>query len=201
MEVRARYTRLGRLPSGWWAVTAVSTDGVDGEQIEGSADGEALWTVGDGGSDLARVDLHPALLPDPPPLWFVIVEEAHASPPAVNLVAYSDPAVTTGAVLTKYRYAGLGIANDRQVGAVRWYRDGGKVHQLFVAPQWRRRRVASALLYTADAVHQARGWEGHLHGDGRRTALGQLLIDSFRHPQRVALLDRVMPPMDPDAAG
>jgi GNAT superfamily N-acetyltransferase len=201
MELRARYTRAGRLPSGLLRVTAHATDGPDGDIAESPGTGEVLWTVDAGGEqDLARVVLGAGLLDDAPPLWFVAVDEPRASPAAANLVAYADPVLPPGTIVTKYRYGGLGVPNDRQVGAVRWYVDGGTVHQLFVQKEWRRRRVASALLYTADAVHQSHGWPGHLHGDGKRTVLGHLLVESFRHPQRIALLDEVMAPMDPGTA-
>jgi len=200
MELRARYTREGRLPSGLWRVSAHATTGDDGQVATESVEaGSLLWAVSEGvEGSLAHVSLSDDLLPEAPALWFVQVDEPRGSPAATNLVAFADPALEPGTVVTKFRYGGLGVANDRQVGAVRWYRDGGKVHQVFVAKEWRRQRVASALLYTADAVHQANGWTGHLHGDSRRTALGQLMIESFRHPQRIALLDRIMPPMDPD---
>jgi hypothetical protein len=57
--------------------------------------------------------------------------------------------------------------------------------------------VAGALLYTASAFHQAQGWPGKLHGDGRRTALGQALLGGIRHAHRASPLTETMPPMDP----
>jgi hypothetical protein len=79
---------------------------------------------------------------------------------------------------------------------VRWYRNG-LVHQIFVAKDYRRMHLATILLYMAGAWHQANGWEGRIHGDGRRTELGEQLLATLNHPQRYAPLDQVMPPMDP----
>lgn len=52
------------------------------------------------------------------------------------------------------------------------------------------------MLYVADAFHQANGWSGKIHGDGRRTALGQMLTAGLRHPNRAKQLTEEMPPMD-----
>jgi GNAT superfamily N-acetyltransferase len=199
----ALYVRDGRLASGLWRVTAFRHDeGTDGEIRDGGApDRPWSWSVeGAPHPALARVRIGAPLLEQVPPLWFVLVDEPTAKPRAVNLVGFADERVEPGTVLSRYAFASLGVHNDAQVGAVRWYPENGKVHQIFVAKEWRRRRVASTLLYTADAVHQAHGWSGVLHGDGRRTVLGQLLVDTFLHPNRIAVLDRVEPPMDPEPA-
>jgi len=182
---------------------AHSTTGVDGAYADDDEipTGDLLWTIEDGTErDLGIVTLARALLAEPPPLWFVHVDEPRATPPAANLVAFADPVLPPGTLVTKFQFGSLGVPNDRQVGAVRWYHDGGKVHQVFVAKEWRRQHVASTILLTAGALHQAHGWPGYIHGDGRRTVLGQLLIQSFGGSKRIAILDETMPPMDPPTA-
>lgn len=197
----ALYVRRGRLPSGWWEVRAFASDEVeDGSIREGDEpDIPWGWSVEEAPAPaLARVGISPGLVEDPPPLWFVLVDEPRANPRAVNLVGYADEVVEPGTVIPRFTFPTLRVPNDHQVGAVRWYPATGRVHQIFVAPPWRRRRVASTLLIAADAVHQANGWAGVLHGDGRRTVLGQLFVDTLRFQHRIAVLDRVEPPMDPD---
>jgi hypothetical protein len=58
--------------------------------------------------------------------------------------------------------------------------------------------VATALIYAASAYHQLHGWPGRLHSDGRRTAMGEQLAAGIRHPSRIAALDHLLPPMDPN---
>lgn len=197
----ALYVRSGRLRSGWWGVRSFQSDGEDGSIREGDEpDRPWGWSVEEAPEPaIARVRIAPRLLEQPPSLWFVVVDEPRANPRAVNLVAYADEVLEPGTVISRYTFPSLRVPNDHQVGAVRWYPGNGRVHQIFVAKEWRRRGVASSLLITADAVHQANGWPGVLHGDGRRTVLGQLFVDTLRWQHRISVLDRVEPPMDPDA--
>lgn len=195
----ALYIRHGRLASGLWDVRAYGDEAVDDGTIrEGGdePDTEPAWSTNEVPRGLLRVEIGKYLLPDPPPLWFVWVDEPRANPAGTNLVAFPGDRFEPGTIIDKYVYATSGVPNGEQAGAVRWYPGGGLVHQVYVAPAWRRRNVASTLLYTADAFHQANGWEGKLHGDGRRTALGQMLLAGLLHPNRAKQLTEEMPPMD-----
>lgn len=62
--------------------------------------------------------------------------------------------------------------------------------------RWRRRHVATALIYAASGYHQLHGWPGRLRSDGRRTTMGDGLVAGLRHPGRIAPLATRMPPMD-----
>ncbi len=55
---------------------------------------------------------------------------------------------------------------------MRWWPGTGLVHQLYVAPEHRRKGVAGALVQAAFAAQRARGGPA-LHGDGRRTEDGE----------------------------
>lgn len=195
-----RYVRTGRLASGLWRVAGFGDDAVaDGTIVEGDEpDQEAAWRVSEATGALAHVSVGRYLLPEQPDLWFVWVDEPKASPAATNLVAFGGDRFAPGTIVSRYTFATAGVPNGEQAGAVRWYPRDGLVHQIFVAPSWRRRFVASMLLYTADAFHQAQEWPGRLHGDGRRTALGQLFAAGLRHPNRARALTEEMPPMDPE---
>lgn len=196
----ARYVRTGRLASGLWQVAAFGDDAVaDGSIGDGpEPDIEPAWRVSEALGALATVTVGRYLLPEQPQLWFVWVDEPKASPAATNLVAFGGDRFAPGTIVSRYTFATAGVPNGEQAGAVRWYPRDGLVHQIFVAPTWRRQFVASMLLYTADAFHQAQGWSGRLHGDGRRTALGQLFAAGLRHPNRARALTEEMPPMDPE---
>ena len=193
------YLRRGRFDSGLWDVSAYGLEDVaDGAIQTGGPepDQEPAWTTMPAETGLLRISVGEYLLPNPPPLWFVWVDEPKVSPAATNLVAFGGDRFPAGTVVSHYTFATAGVPNGEQAGAVRWYPGGGQVHQVFVAPEWRRRNVASTLLYTADAFHQANGWTGKIHGDGRRTALGQMLLAGLMHPNRARQLTEEMPPMD-----
>lgn len=188
------------MSSGLWSVAAFYDESVsDGTIVEEAGDrGPAtMWDVSESDAGLAHIAIAQEALPEQPNLWFVWVDEPAATPPAANLVAFSTDRFPAGTVVSKYTFATARVPNSEQVGAVRWYPGSGLVHQIFVAPEWRRRFVASTLLYAADAFHQANGWTGKLHGDGRRTALGQLFTAALHHPGRIQNLTHEMPPMDP----
>lgn len=193
------YLRRGRFESGLWDVSAYgSEDAADGTIQDGGIepDQEPAWTTLPTETGLVKIRIGAYLLPAPPALWFVWVDEPRASPAATNLVAFGGDRFAPGTVVSHYTFATAGVPNGEQAGAVRWYPGGGQVHQVFVSPEWRRRNVASTLLYTADAFHQANGWDGKIHGDGRRTALGQMLLAGLLHPNRAKKLTEQMPSMD-----
>ncbi len=199
----AWYARTGVLGSGLHRVSAhLGGEHPDGSWVDmsGAAEPDAptLWRTDDATVGLLRVLIAERATPGAPPLWYVWVDEPRADPVAANLVAFADEAVAAGTILDRYAFASMGVSNDSQAGAIRWYRSG-VIHQIFVAPDWRRRQVGSCLIYAASAFHQANGWPGHLRADGRRTDLGERMAASLKHPQRVAPLTTLMPPMD--AAG
>lgn len=195
----ALYVRRGKLSSGLWNVSAFGQDAAaDGTLQHGGdePDYEAAWRVSEPAAGLVHVTVGSYLIPSPPALWYVWVDEPKAAPAATNLVAFGGDRFAPGTIINHYTFATAGVSNGDQAGAVRWYPADGQVHQVYVSTAWRRMFVASTMLYVADAFHQANGWEGRLHGDGRRTALGQMLVAGLRHPNRAKQLTQQMPPMD-----
>jgi hypothetical protein len=200
----AWYARTGALGSGLHRVSAyLGAEHPDGTWVDlDPADlpsAPTLWATDDATSGLLRVSIAERAAPGAPPLWYVWVDEPRASPVAANLVAFADDRVAPGTIVDRYAFASMGVPNDSQAGAIRWYRSG-VIHQIFVGEAWRRRQVGTCLLYAASAFHQANGWPGHLRADGRRTELGERMAASLKHPQRVQPLTDLMPPMDPAAS-
>lgn len=194
------YHRLGATAEGLVLGEArLDPSGADGEHREGAPDPAhtLIWRTEPSESGMLRIVIPEERAPGAPRLWFVEVEDARGTPPSTHLVAFASDDLPPGTVISRYRFANLGVPNDRQAGAVQWRRDG-RVLQIFVAPDRRRRNVGTALLHAADAWHQARERPGHLHADGRRTRLGQLFLAAIAHPQRFAPLSEEMPPMDPE---
>jgi len=192
------YARRSTLASGLHLVSAHSgNEFPDGSTVH---DGQAaLWSTEASAEGIIRVAIAPAAAPQAPAAWFVSVDEPRAAPRATNLVAYVTDDFPPGTVINRFQFGSLGLANEEQAGAIRWFRDDGLIHQVFVAERWRRHRLGTVLLYAASAVHQANGWPGKLHGDGRRTALGEHFAATLPHPDRIAPLAERMPPMDPSA--
>ncbi|MDT7538085.1 MAG: hypothetical protein QOI82_1670 [Actinomycetota bacterium] len=133
-------------------------------------------------------------------LCYLVVGEPTASPPAVQLIAFSG-AAPDGTVLGREEARRLGLRTQDQVAAVRWFPGSGVVHQVYVSPEWRRRKVASKLLTVAELLSVAHGWQP-LHGSGERTELGEELVTraSGYWRSRVVAQTTVMPPMTPGEA-
>ncbi|MBB3676050.1 hypothetical protein [Modestobacter versicolor] len=115
-----------------------------------------------------RPQLVEVALPEAPLLWYVALPE----PEATTLVAFSDERHPEGTVLDLEQAQAAGVAGEQQVAAVRWWSATGLVHQVYVQPASRRRGVAGKLVLAAFGVQAARGLPA-VHGDGRRTELGE----------------------------
>jgi len=191
--------------TGLTAVTCYRGDAhPDGATVAADADragATALWTLAPAAD--GRPVLHVAADPDlSGGVWFVTPDHADdpdAGDDAVDLVAFDAPDVPAGTIVTAAAFRALPVANEAQVGAIRWSRTTATIDQLYVLPERRRRRVGTLLVYAASALHQASGWPGALNADGRRTRLGERLVGSMPHPQRIRPWTVEMPPMDPDA--
>jgi hypothetical protein len=140
--------------------------------------------------------VNPEAVPAAPAMWFVALPEPAAPRRPVALVGFDDPCVAPGTVISDGAFFHLPVRSEDQVGAIRWWTDEAVVDQVFVGDRWRRRHVATAVIYAASAYHQLHGWPGRLHSDGRRTSLGEQLVAGLRHPDRIAPLETLMPPMD-----
>jgi GNAT superfamily N-acetyltransferase len=147
------------------------------------------------GSRVHRVEV---VLPGAPLLWYVELPEPTARPAATTVVAFSDTRFSDGTVLDAARARSEGVDGARQVGALRWWPGTGLVHQIYVTPDHRRRGVGNKLIRAVFGVQAARGLPP-LHGDGRRTELGEEWRNGLPAAvaARMAPLSEVMPAMTP----
>ncbi|MCU1469997.1 MAG: N-acetyltransferase [Glaciihabitans sp.] len=199
----AVHRRERQLDSGHWEARLWLTDEYpDGTDLTGVAGSEPrpdwvdAWHIGETPHGILQVEFAVFETPDAPNVWFVNVDEPRAKPAATNLVAFVGDEVPPGTIVSRYAFATMGVSNDNQVAAVRWYPDGGLIHQIFVAPAWRRKQLATRISYMANAFHIANNWPGVVHGDGRRTLLGEFFTLSTSWPNRYRPLEIEMPPMD-----
>lgn len=189
---RADGTVVDRMPPGW--------SGTEGRVVRARmrADNQQMLTVELG----EQVAAEPGL---------VLVErlDRDATPLSVDLVAFLHDDVASraqaaglavvppGTFLTARDVQRLGLTAADQVGAVRWEPASGQAREVYVDPAHRRRHIATALFFTAEAVAVARGWPT-LWADGVRTALGQAAYRVWRWGvRRAAPLTAVAPPMTP----
>lgn len=214
----------------WW-VRAVTPDVVTANGFAGDAypDGAVVAALPPGrgarGSRVARARMrvdtrqltellaYGGQVADAPPVVYAEHLDRAGDPVSIDLIAFlhDDAAAGAraaglhepppGAVLTVRDTQRLGLLADRQVGAVRWVPGTGQVREIYVDPAYRRRRVATTLLFAAEAACAARGWPS-LWADGVRTALGEALQRTWRWGTgRAAGLSHVAPPMTPAGEG
>lgn len=138
------------------------------------------------------------LAPRAPPLWYVGFPEDDAQRPAISLVAFSSDDLPDGVVVDAATFTNMPVSSDQQVAAVRWWYETGQLHQIYVAPTWRRRDIATKLILAAAGVRAAHGWPA-LWGGGERTDLGEAYAsnspESF-HGRRMPRTS-ALPPMTP----
>ncbi|TDT14518.1 hypothetical protein BDK89_0073 [Ilumatobacter fluminis] len=196
----AWYVREQPLRHGRWQVRCHLDDRHDdGTIVDDSGDLDdvfVLWRAELAADGHSTITVAPGMAPGAPGCWFVELPEGNADPPAMTLVAFGTDDHAPGTVVSDAEFFHLPVRSDQQLGAIRWWPEEAVVDQVFVHEDWRRRHVATVLIYTASAYHQHHGWPGRLHSDGRRTKLGISLVTGLRHPERIAPLDLVLPPMD-----
>ena len=171
-------------PIGWWArfrdadpgrttLTAVVSDAYPSGSVVDQPDDRCPpgWVVSvvSAGERPVQVALAQAGLPL---IWWVVVPEPAADLAATTVLAFSDERYGHGQVLDAESARLAGVRGEHQVGAVRWRPGSGVVHQLYVAPQHRRRGIGGALVTAAFALQFAADGV-RLHGDGRRTDDGE----------------------------
>ena len=200
-----------------WACRALRADGsiawvagtgsdrhADGELVE-LPESEALAYVGETAIVVAHMDpagqvigirLAAGAAPKAPSMWFAELAEETAAPPALNLVAFTGFEVPNGQLLDRAQLRATRARTEEQLAAIRVYPETGEVDQVYVAPQWRRQSVGTALILAAGILVRARGWRP-LWADGQRTADGDRLRDASIWRHRAAPLTNLAPPMTP----
>lgn len=187
-----------------WFAGVDSTKHADGEMVEvpearaRSYVGPAAVVVADAGPDgaITHIQVSTGAAPKAPPLWFAELPEPDASPPALNLVAFTGLGVQPGSLLDREALRATAARTKDQLGAVRIYPATGEVDQLYVTPAWRRQSVGTSLMIAAGMLVRARGWKD-LWGDGQRTADGDRLTKASIWRHHVAPLTHLAPPMTP----
>jgi GNAT superfamily N-acetyltransferase len=175
-------------------------DGAVVDRAEARTDRAApLWSVAL--DDESRPVVTLDALDGTPGVWFCALADRPDLPDAVDLVAFATDHVPSGTIIAGPEFAALDVASSEQVGAVRWHRSTGIVELVYVQPEQRRQRLATALVHAASAYHHCHRWPGVLRSDGRRTDLGQRFVVALGQPVRTGAWRERVAPGDPVPAG
>ena len=99
-------------------------------------------------------------------------------------------------MITDPMFFSMPISNTEQAGAIRWWYEDGVIDQVFVQPDFRRRGVATELIYAVGAWQALHGHPVNIRSDHRRTELGQHFEAGTQFPSRFMAITEVSPPMD-----
>jgi hypothetical protein len=169
-----------------------------------TAHGFAFCRSEAGRTEVTRVHIRPdalwGLVAGAPELWFVLIMEPDADPLAANLVGFATDHFPDGTVVDSAAASVAGATAEDQVAALRWFPGSGQVHQVFVAPDWRRRHVAVKMHMVAEMIRAGRGWPA-IRGGEIRTELGDAYITSLGISPRITPRVASAPPMDAPAVG
>ncbi len=195
--------RLGRLPGGRWRVKGFFDAAHPlGTVLEGPVDTTGMFEIAAADLDTEgrpTIRVSAVATGHTVPLWFVHLSDRDDPRPNATLVAFTGDQLPEGTVVSDAQFFHLAVPNADQVGAIRWWTDEALIDQVYVADAWRRRHLATVLLYSASVFHQFNGWPGWLHADGRRTLNGEYLALGLRHPHGFAPLEQLTASMDEPA--
>ena len=202
---------------GWWQCLALDGDGTpawlaimpataehgDGVRLElpeadatAALDPHVMCVARYTAGQVAEVAVAADVAPKAPPLWFADLPDPTAAPPTATIIACTGYDVPAGTLVDRPRLRELGATTEEQLGALRWYPSTGEIDQIYVAPTWRRRNVATALLVAAGTLNVARH-RSRVWADGQRTAMGERLRNAESWAHRAADLTHIHPPMTP----
>ena len=131
-------------------------------------------------------------LANTPPLWYVVRETPHPHPggppiPMVFIYAMYGDDFSSGTIvmesdLINKKFTG----KSKQVGFIQWFKKDSKIQQIYVAKEWRRKRITLALFGVADLVIVAGNeYTPFLHGGEVTTEDGETLRNAWSGSLRV----------------
>ena len=198
------HIREHALPGNRWSVRCVLSDEhPDGCLLDDPIDTDGvyvLWRVGVDDEGRGVIRMNRTALGTSPPLWYVMLPEADASRPAMTLVGFATDHLPVGTIITDPVFFMMPVESEEQVGAIRWWYLDGVVDEVYVDPKWRRRGIATDLIYAVGAWQAMHGHPVRIRSDGRRTELGAHFEAGARFPSRFAPITEIVRPMDPPEA-
>lgn len=184
------YWRDSPLDDQWWRVESFGTEEhpksttVTGGERPSDAAAFSWTSLDEAGHLVIGIDGRDHL-PTTPDLWWVLREDNSGLIPTVSLIAFASDLYPNGTVLTVPELLAAGGAPPVQAGAIRWAKGEAKIEQIYIAPEFRRRRMSVKVVNAADIVNEASGWGGYLYGGEELTADGQQLASAWTLSHRL----------------
>lgn len=122
-----------------------------------------------------------------PPMWYAYLIRENGLPPNISVMAFTTEHFSPGSLVYITEAALSGVKPVEQAGAIQWGYGDPKIHQIFVHPSWRRRRIAGALIAAADLINLSGRFspEQLLYGGDVTTNGGEHLRDAWGQSPRV----------------
>ncbi len=189
------FWKRGVLHNGWDDVVAITSEGSGHDPMtihtsEEQPNGEVAYECSTDDDGRIVVHLRRAEFAQVPDLWYVMMGRPEGNPPNICLIAFASPTFPKGTVVDVNDGEALkGVDPRSQVAAIQWGYSDPKIHQVFVHPDHRRKRISVAMIGAADIVNMCFGKTG-----GRAIYGGDVTTDGGEHLREAwALSPRLMP--------
>lgn len=156
------------------------------------------WSSIDGNNRLV-VHVPKDHIPDAPPMWYVLVREYGQAKQTQTLAGFDTGDYPDGTVVEVQELKNRGFDPSfmaNRMCAIRWGFGDPHIEQLFVAENYRRKRVSVKLINVADITNIAGNWGGFIYGGDQVTAMGEQLGSAWAGSARLRPVDVRLPPMN-----
>lgn len=179
-RLNSRWYQVARYTSGTWPhpTTVISLTPPDGESpvTSTSLDEQGHLVV-----DTSKEHWLEGTLD----LWFVLVPDERGITKTYTLAAFADAQFADGTIVEMSEVRERKIPLDGSVAAIRWRQQSCIMEQIYVAEDFRRKRISTKLISIADTVIAAMGSAVHLNGGEATTGDGEKLRQVWGKSKRV----------------
>lgn len=120
-----------------------------------------------------------------PDLWFVLVPDERGITKTYTLAAFADGQFADGTIVEISEARERKIPLDGSVAAIRWRQQSCIMEQIYVAEDFRRKRISTKLISVADTVIASMGSAVYLNGGEATTGDGEKLREAWKKSKRV----------------
>ena len=185
----------GRLNDAWLNIAAFSTEehlrpSVIKSSSKPSSE-EPIWFGSLSSDGNLFMNWNDADVEQVPPLWYIFQITPRPFPngpflPCAFVHAMYGDEFEKGTVVESTWFTDRGIKPvSKRVGFVQWFLNDSKLQQIFVDPEWRRKRITLALFGIADLVIVAGELGPFLHGGDVTTTDGEQLRKAWSGSKRL----------------
>ena len=93
--------------------------------------------------------------PNCPPMWYAFAIIDNGVPPNITAYGFITDDFEPGRVVSAREAADSGVSPHSRIAAIQWGYKDPKIFQIYVHDDWRRRRIAGAMIGVADMINLA----------------------------------------------